>query len=168
MIKLIRLALLAAVVLGATVLMALPKSSASSSEETPQPTTSTSNSASAAGSATAPDPPAGTAEAIAPATAPRNTEPILPGAQPTPAPPPVREVPGTTILPPAPSPDPVRPPQWPKTHVIRPGETLQKIAKQHYGGFSKWRRIADANPGVDPTRIRPGMKLTIPAPAPGR
>jgi nucleoid-associated protein YgaU len=191
MIKLIRLVLLAAVVLGATVLMALPKDSAS--EESAQLQSNESNPASAVGASPAPaagtagspsrpsgaqpsggapatgsrpSGPAGNGGPAVPTVSPRETGPIQPGtAAGTATPPTQRDVPGTTILPPAPE-TPAKPARtvWPKTHTVRSGETLQKIAKQYYGGFSKWRWIADANRGVDPSRLRLGQKLKIPAP----
>jgi len=165
MFKLIRLVFMAAVVLGATVLMALPKNSAS--EETARPITNSSNGGSAAGDQSPAAAPAGSPPVTPPAPV-TTTGPMLPGPTTTttttarPAP---RDVPGTTIIPPVPPREAPARTVWPTTHVIQSGDPFQKIAKQYYGGFSKWRRIADANPGVDPTRIRPGQKLKIPDPA---
>jgi 5'-nucleotidase/UDP-sugar diphosphatase len=51
-----------------------------------------------------------------------------------------------------------------RTHVVRKGETLTKIAKQYYGDANEWRRISRENRGLlkSPTAIQPGMKLRIP------
>lgn len=60
-------------------------------------------------------------------------------------------------------------------YTVQSGDYLAAIAQQFYGDGSEaaWRRIYDANRdviGSDPTRIEPGMVLTIPdqglAPAP--
>lgn len=50
-------------------------------------------------------------------------------------------------------------------HVVQKGETLSHISQQYYGTSRKWRSILDANKAVlnDPKRLRPDMKLTIPA-----
>lgn len=47
-------------------------------------------------------------------------------------------------------------------HTVQPGETLDRIANQHFNDSSKWRLIADANRVLDPMRLRPGTVLTIP------
>ncbi len=49
------------------------------------------------------------------------------------------------------------------THVVVAGESLFTIARKYYGSGKDWRRIADANPGVDPDRIKVGARLVIPA-----
>jgi hypothetical protein len=48
----------------------------------------------------------------------------------------------------------------PKTHVVRKGETAYAIAKRY--GLSV-RRLCEANPTLDPNRVRAGQTLTIPA-----
>ena len=48
------------------------------------------------------------------------------------------------------------------THKVRPGDTLGHIAQQYYGAASRWHRIAEANPGVDPSSLRVGQELVIP------
>lgn len=53
-----------------------------------------------------------------------------------------------------------------KLHVVAAGETLNLIASRYFGSAGAWKRIADANPGVDPDRLRVGAKLVIPAEAP--
>jgi Cysteine-rich secretory protein family/Beta/Gamma crystallin/LysM domain len=52
-------------------------------------------------------------------------------------------------------------------YTVQPGDYLSAIAQRFYGDGSEaaWRRIYDANRNVigsDPTRIEPGMVLTIP------
>lgn len=88
---------------------------------------------------------------------------------------PVTAPPGVTIpgpsvareetLTPAPS-------AWPKTHVVKEGDSLEAIAKRLYGANegakpSSITRIFEANKTIlkSPDRISVGQKLTIPAPA---
>jgi nucleoid-associated protein YgaU len=49
-----------------------------------------------------------------------------------------------------------------RTHTVAEGETLSRIAHHYYGESSAWRRIVDANPGLEPDRVRPGTALVIP------
>ena len=49
------------------------------------------------------------------------------------------------------------------THTVASGETMSKIAKKYFGNENAWRAIAKANPTVDPTSMKVGMKLRIPA-----
>lgn len=55
---------------------------------------------------------------------------------------------------------------WPKTYIVKKGDTLQKIAamKKFYGDASKWKKIADANGIRDPRNLKVGRPLRIPAP----
>ncbi len=51
-------------------------------------------------------------------------------------------------------------------HVVASGETLASISDKAYGNRSNWKRIYEANKGVigsDPSRLKVGMKLTIPS-----
>ncbi|MSR28063.1 MAG: LysM peptidoglycan-binding domain-containing protein [Phycisphaerales bacterium] len=51
-------------------------------------------------------------------------------------------------------------------HVVAKGETLASISDKLYGNRSGWKRIYDANKsaiGSNPSAIKVGMKLTIPA-----
>jgi len=50
----------------------------------------------------------------------------------------------------------------PNTHVVKSGETLSDISKQHYGTTTKWKEIIKANPGIDPEGLKVGQKLKIP------
>jgi nucleoid-associated protein YgaU len=48
------------------------------------------------------------------------------------------------------------------TYTIKKGDTLWKIATQHYGDGKKWHQIADANPGLTPSALRVGQTITLP------
>jgi hypothetical protein len=48
------------------------------------------------------------------------------------------------------------------TYVVRRGDTLPGVAAQMYGDAALWRIIAVANDVVDPRRLDPGARLTIP------
>jgi nucleoid-associated protein YgaU len=48
-------------------------------------------------------------------------------------------------------------------HTVASGETLSSIAKRYLGSENAWRTIAKANPTVDPTAMKIGTKLKIPA-----
>ena len=50
-------------------------------------------------------------------------------------------------------------------YEVKPGDTLSKIAKQHYGDANQYPRIFEANRPMlkDPDEIYPGQKLRIPA-----
>ena len=52
-----------------------------------------------------------------------------------------------------------------EVYVVQSGDSLSKIAKQHYGSANEWKRIFEANTDVlkDPNKIFPGQKLKIPA-----
>jgi len=52
----------------------------------------------------------------------------------------------------------------PVFHTVQKGDTLSKIAQQHYGAASKYPVIFDANKPMltDPNKIYPGQALRIP------
>lgn len=50
------------------------------------------------------------------------------------------------------------------TYVVVQGDTLRRIAVKLYADAARARDIAAANPGLDPRRLRPGQKITLPAP----
>lgn len=52
----------------------------------------------------------------------------------------------------------------PRVHEVQSGETLSKIAKQHYGDSNAYNRIFEANRPMlkDPDEIYPGQVLIIP------
>ena len=51
-----------------------------------------------------------------------------------------------------------------RLHVVKPGDTLSKIAQEHYGSSSQFQRIVRANPLVisDPNQIFVGQQLKVP------
>ena len=53
---------------------------------------------------------------------------------------------------------------WPKTHIVKPGETMAKIAVKYYKNSKLWSKISKANGIRDPKTIKPGQTLRIPAP----
>ncbi len=48
--------------------------------------------------------------------------------------------------------------------TIKEGDTLSKIAKEHYGDANKWQAIFEANREVieDPDKIYPGQTIRVP------
>lgn len=61
--------------------------------------------------------------------------------------------------PPAPPPEPEY-----TEYIVVSGDTLSGISRALYGRAVLWTRIRDANPNVDPNRLRPGTVLKIPPP----
>ncbi|MCL2330637.1 MAG: LysM peptidoglycan-binding domain-containing protein [Phycisphaerae bacterium] len=51
-----------------------------------------------------------------------------------------------------------------KAYVVKKGDTLQTISKQHYGTTKHWKKILHANKGVikDPNKLVVGTKIKIP------
>jgi 5'-nucleotidase / UDP-sugar diphosphatase len=49
-----------------------------------------------------------------------------------------------------------------RTYTIKPGDNLWNIAKEVYGDGTKYQRIIDANPGINPDNMKPGTKIVIP------
>jgi hypothetical protein len=49
-----------------------------------------------------------------------------------------------------------------RTHQVRVGDTLDRVAAQYYGDSTKWRSIANVNGIADPLAIKPGQLLAIP------
>lgn len=49
-------------------------------------------------------------------------------------------------------------------YTISQGDTLSKIAKEHYGNANAWKQIFEANRDVieDPDRIFPGQVIKLP------
>jgi 5'-nucleotidase len=48
------------------------------------------------------------------------------------------------------------------THVVVAGDTYWDLARKYYGDATKWRLIANANPGLSPRGLTIGATLTIP------
>ena len=55
-------------------------------------------------------------------------------------------------------------PAAPQSHTVVSGDTLSRIARKYYGNSGDWQKIAEANKAIlpDPTKLMPGMVLTIP------
>jgi 5'-nucleotidase len=47
-------------------------------------------------------------------------------------------------------------------YTIKAGDTLFRIAVTHYGSGRDWKKIAAANPGLDPRHLRVGQSITLP------
>jgi nucleoid-associated protein YgaU len=98
----------------------------------------------------------------APAAAPQAAAPAAPA--PAPATQPVAPVP--TAPKPAPAPAPAKAPAAAsgegRTYTIKPGDNLWNISKQVYGDGTKYPRILEANPGLNPDNMKPGTKIVIP------
>ena len=55
-----------------------------------------------------------------------------------------------------------------RTHRVRRGETLDRIAAVHYGDPTRWRALADANGVDDAFSVPPGTELVVPEREVGR
>jgi len=49
-----------------------------------------------------------------------------------------------------------------RRHVVRPGETLFGIARDHLGTGGRWREIAEANPQITGDQLAAGDVLLLP------
>jgi len=49
-----------------------------------------------------------------------------------------------------------------RRYTVKKGESLWGIAQREYGNGSEWRRIAAANPGLDPDHIGEGDRINLP------
>jgi nucleoid-associated protein YgaU len=58
----------------------------------------------------------------------------------------------------------VAPQGSPRTYTVKAGDTLSKIAKEHYGDANQYMKIFNANKDKlnDPNKIQPGQVLNIP------
>ena len=45
---------------------------------------------------------------------------------------------------------------------VRSGDTLYEIARRELGNPDLYFKIIQANPGIDPKRIKPGQKVRVP------
>ena len=66
----------------------------------------------------------------------------------------------------APAPTTATRPPAPRYYVLQPGDTLMAISRLFYGTTRYWRRILEANPGLNERRLRVGRQILIPS-APG-
>jgi LysM repeat protein len=60
------------------------------------------------------------------------------------------------------NPNPTPPPPVMQEYTVVAGDNLSGIATKF--GLSSWKPIVDANPGIEPTKLRVGQKLHIPPP----
>ncbi len=49
-----------------------------------------------------------------------------------------------------------------KSYTIKKGDTLFSIAKTSYGTGKDWQKIASANPGLNPSKLKVGQQIVIP------
>ena len=47
-------------------------------------------------------------------------------------------------------------------YIVKPGDTLSKIATSKLGAAGQWRVIAELNGIINPNRIRVGQRLQLP------
>jgi len=87
----------------------------------------------------------------------------------TPATPPSSDLALSAVTPPAtPEPahvaavSPATQPTGARTYTIKPGQTLSIIAAEIYGNSRFYVAIKRANPTIDPNRLKPGMRITLP------
>lgn len=52
-------------------------------------------------------------------------------------------------------------PDFADTHVVKPGDTLWRISRQHLGAPLKWPQIQADNADAKPTRLHPGQVLQL-------
>lgn len=62
----------------------------------------------------------------------------------------------------SPRPSPRTAPAGGVLHRVVAGETLSSIARRYYGRESDWRRIVDANPGLDDKHLAVGAEIVVP------
>lgn len=48
------------------------------------------------------------------------------------------------------------------TEIVNSKTTLWGLAKKYYGNGEDWKRISEANSGLDPKKLREGMQILIP------
>ena len=81
-----------------------------------------------------------------------------------PAAPPKGDAPHVTNDVPPPNPAPTAPPPASeRTYTVKSGDTLSDIAKRELGATSRAQEIADLNGVTDPTRLKAGQVLKLPA-----
>jgi nucleoid-associated protein YgaU len=101
-------------------------------------------------------PPAPPATAEPQQQQPQQKKPTAQAVKPAPAP----AAPATrSVVVPAPAPQPAA---TSRTYTIKPGDNLWNISKEVYGDGTKYQRILDANPGLNPDNMKPGTKIVIP------
>jgi nucleoid-associated protein YgaU len=48
------------------------------------------------------------------------------------------------------------------TYTVKKGDTLSKIAREHYGDTKAYARIVAANPGINANSIKVGQQIVLP------
>ncbi len=91
---------------------------------------------------------------VAPAPAPIPANEPVAAAQPVSD---VQPVSYTNTTPAAASPAPAK-----QKYIVKKGDTLFSIAKTNYGSGKEWQKIASANPGIEPSKLRVGQQIVIP------
>ncbi|MDW8262274.1 MAG: LysM peptidoglycan-binding domain-containing protein, partial [Phycisphaerales bacterium] len=51
-----------------------------------------------------------------------------------------------------------------RSYTVKPGDSLARIAEEVYGSQVYFKAIQQANPQVDPMKLKPGMVLRLPEP----
>ena len=94
------------------------------------------------------------------ATAPINDNPQVAFAAPAPAPTPsaLTATPVSMNTPMAAS----AAPAGSKTYKVKKGDTLFSIAKTQLGSGRDWQKIAAANPGLTPAKLKAGQQIAMP------
>ena len=59
-----------------------------------------------------------------------------------------------------PTPPPAGTPMY--RHVVSGTETMEYLAWRFFGSSDAWWKLAEANPGLFPLDLRPGMSLDVP------
>ena len=87
----------------------------------------------------------------------------VPSAEPTPAAAPVAEPVAFAAPTPLP-PEPVasKAASSSKSYTVKKGDTLFSIAKAQLGSGKDWQKIAAANPGLTPQKLRAGQQIAMP------
>ncbi len=47
-------------------------------------------------------------------------------------------------------------------YTVKKGDTLYSIARTHYNDGKQWTKIVEANPGLDPAKLKVGQTIRIP------
>lgn len=55
------------------------------------------------------------------------------------------------------------PPAAGNTYTVQKGDTLWSIAQKFLGNGQRWREIVDVNPGLDPSKLKVGQSIVLPA-----